>query len=147
MWVRRFVTLGIVGLVLWLAACGGQAPTAAPQTAEATQPVDTQAPTGTSQPTATIAPTETVAPTATREPTATVETPPTATAQVPAADGAALLEDRCAGCHGINRVTNEDGSREEWDQVVRDMVSRGASLTADEITVLVDYLAETYADN
>jgi hypothetical protein len=130
-------------MVLWLAACGGQTPTAAPPTADGSSQSTAVAATATIAPTQTVAPTQTTEPTA--EPTETAE--PTTAAEPVAFDGPALLQERCTGCHGLSRITSEDGTREEWDQVVRDMVSRGAKLSAEEITLLVDYLAATYADN
>ena len=134
-------------MTLWLAACGGLSPSAAPPATEESQTVATKQPTTTGEPDATVTPTDPVEPSAPEQPTAAVESQPTATPQPTAIDGAALLQDRCASCHGLSRITEEDGTREEWDQVVRDMVSKGARLSADEITVLVDYLAATYADS
>ena len=80
----------------------------------------------------------------TTEPTsssaATVSTPDTATLQ----QGRTLLEERCASCHTIEKTTRRTGSAAEWDNIVTDMIKRGANLTEDEKTVLVQYLAATY---
>ena len=59
-------------------------------------------------------------------------------------DGAALLEDRCAVCHSLDRVERAQKSSEEWAQTVTRMVGKGAQLNEDERATLVDYLAETY---
>ena len=59
-------------------------------------------------------------------------------------DGEALLQERCSTCHSLDRVTRLQKSREEWEQTVTRMVSKGAELSEDEQAVLVDYLAETY---
>ena len=59
-------------------------------------------------------------------------------------DGKALLENRCAQCHNLGRVTSKQKTHEQWDQTVTRMIETGATLSADEKTVLVDYLAETY---
>jgi cytochrome c5 len=70
---------------------------------------------------------------------------PTVASSAPqGADGAALLSDRCTSCHSLSRVTRFRGTRSQWDQLVANMISRGASLTAAEKTVLVDYLTKTY---
>jgi cytochrome c5 len=59
-------------------------------------------------------------------------------------EGAALLEERCTGCHGVNRVTAESKTQEEWEQTVARMIRKGAELNEDEQAILVQYLAETY---
>ena len=59
-------------------------------------------------------------------------------------DGARLLEERCATCHSLDRVTQAQKTREEWEQNVVRMVSKGAQLNEEEQAILIDYLAETY---
>ena len=76
----------------------------------------------------------------TTEPTSSSSTPDTATLQ----QGKTLLEERCASCHTIEKTTLRTGSAAEWDNIVTDMIKRGANLTEDEKTVLVQYLAATY---
>jgi cytochrome c5 len=66
------------------------------------------------------------------------------TAPLPVADGAVLLEERCASCHGLDRVMREEKSHDEWTQTVTRMVAKGAVLDEDEQATLVNYLAETY---
>jgi cytochrome c5 len=66
------------------------------------------------------------------------------TAPFPVADGAALLEERCSSCHGLDRVTREQKSHDEWVQTVTRMVARGAVLDEGEQATLVNYLVETY---
>ncbi len=61
------------------------------------------------------------------------------------ADGEALLQERCTECHDLGRVESAEKTREEWEDNVARMVSKGAQLDADEQSVLVDYLADTYA--
>jgi cytochrome c5 len=62
----------------------------------------------------------------------------------PVADGATLLQERCTACHTLERVESAHKSAEEWEQTVSRMVGRGAQLTAEEKTVLVEYLATHY---
>jgi len=71
------------------------------------------------------------------------EEPPTAPATT--SDGTALLQERCATCHGLERVTQVQKSREQWEQTVGRMVGKGAQLSAEEQAALIDYLAETFA--
>ena len=62
-----------------------------------------------------------------------------------AADGEALLNDRCTKCHSLDRVTSAKKSASDWQKTVTRMVGNGANLTSEEQKVLVDYLAKTYA--
>jgi cytochrome c5 len=65
-------------------------------------------------------------------------------AQPPAGDGAALLEERCTACHGLDRTTSARKTREDWEKTVVRMVSKGAQLSEDEQAILIDYLTQTY---
>ncbi len=62
--------------------------------------------------------------------------------------GAALLEARCARCHGLDRVLGAGGSEADWASTVERMQARygagtAAGLTGQEATLIVDYLAAT----
>jgi ABC-type Fe3+-hydroxamate transport system substrate-binding protein len=59
-------------------------------------------------------------------------------------DGAALLQSHCTECHSIKTVTREALTQSQWQQVVDNMVQRGAQLNSDEKSTLIAYLAETY---
>jgi cytochrome c5 len=110
----------IVALVVvtgLLAACGGPAST------------ETMEPTQEEQPT--TEPTE-----APQE-----EAPP---AEPAAGDGAALLEERCAICHTLDRVTRAQKARDGWEQTITRMVGKGAQLAEDEQATLIEHLAATY---
>lgn len=76
------------------------------------------------------------------EPTQAPSTAPTVAA--PAADGAALLDERCSACHSAGVPKQLKMSRSDWDKTVSSMVGRGAKLTDAEKAVLLDYLAQTY---
>ena len=60
-------------------------------------------------------------------------------------DAAALLSTRCGSCHTLTVVTTTKQSKAAWETTVTRMVKRGAQLTKEEQTALVDYLAKTYA--
>ena len=62
----------------------------------------------------------------------------------PVADGATLLRERCTLCHNLERVESARKSAEEWERTVSRMIGRGARLTAEEKTVLLEYLATRY---
>jgi cytochrome c5 len=57
-------------------------------------------------------------------------------------DGAALFQERCSVCHRL--PTNASGTADQWKTVVDSMVARGAKLTPEEQTAVIDYLAATY---
>lgn len=58
--------------------------------------------------------------------------------------GQQLLQERCTGCHSLDRVRNLEHTREEWVDIVEWMETYGVELTDEEQEILVDYLAETY---
>ena len=64
----------------------------------------------------------------------------------PDGEGKKILEMACSGCHAASDVRRFDGyyTREDWQELVRSMVANGASLRADQATVLVDYLASVF---
>lgn len=71
--------------------------------------------------------------------------------QEPAADtppagptGEELVQDRCTGCHGLERTTSASKTQQEWEATVARMRGLGAELTDAEAQTVVDYLAETY---
>jgi cytochrome c5 len=55
-----------------------------------------------------------------------------------------LLEDACTTCHDLGLVTEQRLSKEAWQEVINNMVARGASLSERDNPVLVEYLAKTY---
>jgi mono/diheme cytochrome c family protein len=138
-WNMFVVLVVAVGL---LAACGGPEATETPEETQPTVPPTAAPQEEQEQPAAppTEAPPE-------EEPT----TPPTEAPQEeePAAqpaggDGMALLEERCTECHGLERTTSKQKTREEWEQTVVRMVSKGAQLNEEEQAILITYLAENY---
>lgn len=59
--------------------------------------------------------------------------------------GQALLEKRCtSSCHGLEKIEPLDQTADEWQLTVNRMVDMGAKLNSDEMTPLVQYLAENY---
>src|ERR1700733_2122056 len=63
---------------------------------------------------------------------------------LPAGKGKDLVEDRCSSCHGLDLLLAEHDTKQQWSGIVNDMVSRGASGTADELETIVDYLAKNF---
>jgi cytochrome c5 len=90
--------------------------------------------------------TETVEPTQEEQPTAVPEEPEEEepTAQPSSGDGAALLEERCTVCHGLERANQAQKTGQEWEQTVTRMIGHGAELAEDEQATLIEYLTATY---
>jgi len=59
-------------------------------------------------------------------------------------DGATLVQKRCTVCHSVSRIESSNRSAAEWKTIVDKMISRGAQLTPQEETVVVNYLATTF---
>lgn len=63
---------------------------------------------------------------------------------LPAGKGRAQLQRVCGTCHGIEVVTRMRAGKEQWSEIVDDMVSRGASGTSDDFELVVQYLAANF---
>lgn len=59
-------------------------------------------------------------------------------------DGKTLLEERCTVCHTLDRIERASMSAAGWGKNVREMVGKGAELSASEQEVLIQYLSITY---
>ncbi len=80
------------------------------------------------------------------ETTATVQTEQSVMDVTPIQiDGAVLIEEKCGRCHSSTRVTGAAKTMDEWTTTVDRMISHGASLSAEERQLLVDFLAATYS--
>ncbi len=60
--------------------------------------------------------------------------------------GATLVQDRCTVCHDISRVEGSRFSATQWKTVVDQMIAKGAHLTPDDETVVVQWLAANYGN-
>ncbi len=58
-------------------------------------------------------------------------------------NGKAVVQRMCAPCHGLSVVVSTRRSRDEWQNVVANMVSRGAVGTPEDVSLVVDYLSST----
>jgi hypothetical protein len=57
-----------------------------------------------------------------------------------------LLVDSCGSCHSVDRVTQKKANKEEWTNTVNRMVSHGASLTDEQLPLIIDYLTRTHGE-
>ena len=72
-------------------------------------------------------------------------TPPaTSTDTLPDGAGKPVVQKQCVMCHSLSVVTSKRASHTEWEQVVNQMVSRGADLSDDEIDTVIEYLSSHY---
>src|SRR5258708_2789712 len=50
----------------------------------------------------------------------------------------------CASCHGMDRVTGEKNTRKRWNEVVDDMVARGAEGSDEDAAAVIRYLTRNF---
>jgi len=68
---------------------------------------------------------------------------PLASAQdLPEGKGKDVVDQICSSCHGPDLITSRRATKEEWNDIVGDMISRGASATAEQIQTIKDYLTK-----
>ena len=60
----------------------------------------------------------------------------------PVADGKAIVEKKCATCHGLDIVYAKKRSKEQWRAVIASMQKKGSGLTEKEVVIVIDYLAK-----
>lgn len=64
---------------------------------------------------------------------------------MPEGQGKELVRTLCtAGCHSLETTLTQGKSREEWQETVMNMVSRGAQIFTEETDAIISYLAEHY---
>ena len=59
-------------------------------------------------------------------------------------DGATLVQERCSRCHPLSRIESVRYSAADWQTIVSLMISRGAQLSPEEETLVVNYLATNF---
>jgi hypothetical protein len=68
-------------------------------------------------------------------------------AQLPDGPGKEVFEKRCILCHDAAQAVNKRRTREEWERVVDDMVTRGANGTDQELDAITAYLTKYFGKN
>jgi len=58
--------------------------------------------------------------------------------------GRELVEDVCTYCHNLDRLRGKQLCREEWRGLTKGMLSEGAPVTNEELSMILDYLAKNY---
>ena len=55
-----------------------------------------------------------------------------------------LFEDICSYCHNLERVKDQELTKEQWRDLIKGMISEGAPVTDEEFSIIVDYLAKNF---
>ena len=63
---------------------------------------------------------------------------------LPDGDGKKILEEKCTVCHDLTYVTKQRLNKDDWTDMIKIMIASGASVTDDEIPVLVEYLVKNF---
>ena len=57
----------------------------------------------------------------------------------------AIVQAACSECHGLDQVVSNPMSSEKWRATVNKMVKKGASVSPDQIDMVVEYLSVYFA--
>jgi mono/diheme cytochrome c family protein len=68
-------------------------------------------------------------------------------AQLPEGPGKATVQKICSGCHAPEIVLGRSDTKQGWEQIVNNMVEKGANGTDDEFNTIIDYLAAHFPKN
>lgn len=58
--------------------------------------------------------------------------------------GKSLVSSHCLGCHSLNQLENAAFNERGWQLVVDRMILLGVQLNDEQVSVVVDYLAQAY---
>lgn len=58
--------------------------------------------------------------------------------------GERLLNAACGGCHDLRPVQSSARDKDGWNEVVQNMLQKGADVSDQDLPVLLDYLVEHY---
>ncbi len=61
--------------------------------------------------------------------------------KLPDGAGKELVQGRCTACHDLGRVVTARRTRQDWDQITRNMIERGPRATPAQVEAIVTYLA------
>ena len=65
-------------------------------------------------------------------------------AGLPEGAGKATTQKVCGGCHAPEIVLGRHDTKEGWEQLVSNMVEKGANGTDSEFDTIIDYLAKNF---
>jgi len=64
--------------------------------------------------------------------------------ELPPGEGKEALQKVCTGCHGLESVIDSRRTHDDWENVVNNMASNGASGTDAEFEQIIGYLTKNY---
>ena len=70
--------------------------------------------------------------------------PAKALVELPDGDGKAIATENCQACHKLTNLTKAHKSLDDWKDTVQTMIDRGANVPADQVDILVQYLAKNF---
>jgi cytochrome c5 len=70
--------------------------------------------------------------------------PAKAVVELPDGDGKAIATENCQACHKLTNLTKAHKSLDDWKDTVQTMIDRGANVPADQVDILVQYLAKNF---
>jgi hypothetical protein len=59
---------------------------------------------------------------------------------LPPGNGKDLTAERCSSCHSLERTVQLRKAKKEWEDIVFDMIGRGAPIFVEEANQIIDYL-------
>lgn len=63
---------------------------------------------------------------------------------LPEGDGKKLVEKICLDCHGAETIVAQKHTKQEWDDVISDMIQKGATGKDEEFDGIVAYLTKNF---
>ena len=63
---------------------------------------------------------------------------------LPNGNGRDMVQMICSGCHDLEPITTNGFSRQDWEIVVKSMIDMGATITAEQVPVITNYLAANF---
>ncbi len=64
----------------------------------------------------------------------------TTTTETEVTDTRALIVEKCSDCHSADSVFQKDYTEEEWSDVFDRMIEKGADVSPEEKTIMIDWL-------
>ena len=58
--------------------------------------------------------------------------------------GKKLVEEICSFCHGLAKLTGQQYTRDQWENVTKGMIFEGAPVTDEEFSLILDYLTKNF---
>jgi competence ComEA-like helix-hairpin-helix protein len=63
---------------------------------------------------------------------------------LPEGKGKDVVDQICSSCHGPDLITSRRATRDEWNDIVGDMISRGATASNEQVQAIKDYLVKYF---